>query len=66
MQTGATSPMRIPMKGGNESDILCRRARHLFKFTKRAGMCRAGKNSYARRFRKIGRLAAHDDEIAGQ
>lgn len=60
MQTGAISPARIPMKGGDESDILSRRARHLFKFTKRAGMCRAAKNSYIRRMRKIGRLMAKE------
>ena len=60
MQTG-TASVRIPMRSGDEQDILCRRSRHLLKFTERSGACRAAKNSYARRMRKAGRLALKEE-----
>lgn len=43
---------RGKLKGGDEWDILAG-ARSIYKFTERPGVCRAVKNKYARRQRRI-------------
>jgi hypothetical protein len=50
-------PVKIPLCGGDEEDVISRRSRRMLTSTKRPGVCRAPKRSYSRRLRKVARVA---------
>jgi hypothetical protein len=50
-------PVKIPLCGGDEEDVLSRRSRRMLRSLKRQGVCRAAKRSYSRRLRKVARVA---------
>jgi hypothetical protein len=51
---------RIPMSGGEEIDVFCG-SRRRYCYTRRAGVCKAIKRKYNRRFRKASRVYTHNE-----
>jgi len=54
---------RIPLKGGDEYNILTD-ARKLYKYTEKPGVCKAVKKKYNKRLRQVNKEVDYEDPNA--